>query len=83
MRCLFRIMKYVGNMLLFNYYLRCVRFWIIRLRFADDFMFFSKGDCQSVFFLLRGSEIFFLISGFSVNKGKSVIYYDNVKENIK
>lgn len=41
----------------------------------------NKGDSQPVSLLTRGMETFSLTSRLSANKGKSAVYFNNVKEN--
>lgn len=83
MEYLSRIMRYVGRQPSFGYHPRCEHMNITHLCFADDLMLFCKWDTASVSVMIRGLEAFLVTSGLMTNKGKSAVYFGNVKEHTK
>ncbi|XP_021739785.1 uncharacterized protein LOC110706196 [Chenopodium quinoa] len=58
----------------------CVTSLLTRCALMDDLIIFSKGDKNSVNFILRSLATFASSSGLVANEGKSNIYFCNVSE---
>lgn len=74
-RCLTSLQHQGG----FRYHPQCGALKITHLVFADDLMFFSKGNLSSVSALLDMFDRFSRTSGLIANKRKSEIYFAGVR----
>lgn len=67
----------------FNFHAKCENLRIINLSFADDLLFFSRGDTVSVQLLMNQFANFSRATGLKVNPRKCHIYYGAVSDEVK
>jgi len=79
-------MEYLSSILLtlaeapnFNYQLRCEKFSLTYLTFADDLLLFARGDPISVQMLLECFNDFAKVSGMSANSDKPEVFLGGMK----
>lgn len=63
----------------FKFHPQCDLLQITHLTFADDLLFFSKGNVHSVSVLLEVFDSFSITSGLKANRNKCEIYFGGVK----
>lgn len=80
MNYLTRILKTLHGNPKFQFHPRCKKQKIMQLSFADDFLFFCKGDIQSVKCLYDCFKQFSEASGLVENIEKSNVYFGGVQQ---
>ncbi|XP_070020891.1 uncharacterized protein [Nicotiana sylvestris] len=73
-------MKWITEQKGFQFHTKCRGLKLNHLCFADDVLFFCKGEYQSVEMILRGLETFSRASGLHTSAAKSNIYSANMEE---
>ena len=80
MELLSRLIKKETSRSSFQFHQHCESLRLTHLIYADDVVLFCRGDVSSVKVLIGCLERFKLMSGLSVNVGKSSIYFGSVPE---
>lgn len=62
-----RVIKYVGKQETFKFHPRCGSLAMNHLYFADDMLFFSKGEYHLVLILIQGMKLFSNTTGLIAN----------------
>lgn len=83
MEYLTRMMKSLRKQPLYKYHPRCDVLHITHLTFADDLLFFAKGNLSSISTLMELFEEFNCTSGLVANKHKCEIFFAGVKPQMK
>ncbi|KAL6584556.1 hypothetical protein OROMI_003845 [Orobanche minor] len=83
MEYLSRLLKGLHTDPSFRFYPRCKTLGITHLVFADDLLFFCKGDLKSVHAILDCFERFSKTTGLIANRRKSEIYFAGVRQEVK
>lgn len=73
-----RYMKVLDNNFNFNYYFRCQVMKIIYFSFADDLLFFVRGDLMSVQLFNEIFSKFLSVISLKVNLVKSYVFFGGV-----
>ena len=80
MKYLSRLLQCASNDPSFKYHPRCKVIKLNHHCFADDLMFFSKGDLITIQVIYKGLDVFAQSSGLCANASKSAIYLVGVPE---
>jgi len=83
MEYLSRMFKIASMNSYFRFHPKCRPLGINHLTFADDIILLSRGDRQSVAYLYQQLISFRNISGLTINREKSSIYFGGVEEQMK
>jgi hypothetical protein len=83
MEYLSRMLKIASMNSYFRFHPKCRPLGINHLAFADDIILLSRGDRQSVAYLYQQLISFRNISGLTINREKSSIYFGGVEEQMK
>ncbi|KAL6551480.1 hypothetical protein OROGR_007634 [Orobanche gracilis] len=83
MEYLRRLMRGLKDDTQFKFHPKCAVLGITHLVFADDLLFFCKGDLKSTTALMDMFERFSKTSGLIANCPKSEIYFSGVKQEVK
>ncbi|KAL6564496.1 hypothetical protein OROMI_015946 [Orobanche minor] len=83
MENLSRLLKGLKDDSQFRFHPKCGLLGIMHLVFADDLLFFCKGDLKSVKSLLLKFEQFSSTSGLIANRRKCEVYFGGVRQEIK
>ncbi|GJR59950.1 sodium/hydrogen exchanger 6 [Tanacetum coccineum] len=62
----------------FKYHNRCEKQKIVNICFADDLIFFARGDVHSTNIIMEGLEEFKGVSGLDMKRGKAKVSWDDV-----
>lgn len=77
-----RVLGTVENEHAFVYHPKCLKMKLTHVCFADDLMFFCRGDEESLACLNAKLEVFLAMSGLSVNLHKSEVFLAGVKREL-
>ncbi|XP_074266109.1 uncharacterized protein LOC141588575 [Silene latifolia] len=83
MEYLSRLLAHTTSSEKFRFHPLCKPMSLSHLMFADDLLLFSKGNTDSMMILLKTFSHFSHSSGPKMSKGKSNVYFNGVKDDIR
>ena len=64
----------------FSYHPKCKKVRLAHLCFADDLLFFSKANLESVMGIQKVLQLFYSYSGLQINSAKNEMFYTGVSK---